>query len=159
MPKIDINTEYKMNLSLNSIEGFEEILQKKKKNLPQIAENIVQIVSEIGLKDNYKSVELLPIENNGDKIIGGIQTTDPKDTYREFGTGIVGSNNPHIADFLAEVGWKYDVNEHGEAGWIYPKEDGTFGWTKGIPADKRFYEAIKRMEESLPDVARQELNK
>ena len=103
-------------------------------------------VSEVGLEDNYKSTEILPVKNNGNTITGGIKTTDEKDTYKEFGTGIVGSQNPHVSEFLAKSGWKYDVNEHGEKGWIYPKEDGTFGWTKGIPAEKRFYNAMKNME-------------
>ena len=116
-------------------------------------------VSEVGLEDNYKSTEILPVKNNGNTITGGIKTTDEKDTYKEFGTGIVGSQNPHVSEFLAKSGWKYDVNEHGEKGWIYPKEDGTFGWTKGIPAEKRFYNAMKNMEESSKEIAIEEFRK
>ncbi len=159
MSNINLNTKFSMRLSLEDIEEFEQFLKTKREQLPQVAESIVAIVSEEGLKDNHKSVELLPIVNNGEFVSGGIQTTDEIDTYKEFGTGIVGSENPHVAEFLAEVGWKYDVNEHGEKGWIYPKGDGTYGWTKGIPSEQKFYEAIKRMEEILPEVAREELSK
>lgn len=116
-------------------------------------------VSEVGLEDNYKSTEILPVKNNGNTITGGIKTTDEKDTYKEFGTGIVGSQNPHVSEFLAKSGWKYDVNEHGEKGWIYPKEDGTFGWTKGIPAEKKFYNAMKNMEESFKEIGIEEFRK
>ena len=34
---------------------------------------------------------------------------------------------------------------------------GTFGWTKGHMAEKKFYEAMKRMQNSFPEIAKQEL--
>lgn len=134
-------------------------MKAKKSILVSKAKNIVKKTSNIGLENNYKSTELIPIKNEGNIVSGGIKTTDKKDTYREFGTGIVGSENPHVQEYLAQVGWKYDVNEHGEKGWIYPREDGSFGWTKGLPAEKRFYEATKRMKEQLPKIAKEEFSK
>ena len=157
--QMNLNTKHTMRLSLSSINEYKQMLEEYKKKLPQIAENIVRRVSEVGLQDNHKSTELLPVKNEGGVVSGGIKTTDEIDTYREFGTGIVGSQNPHIAEYLAEVGWEYDVNEHGEKGWRYPKGDGTYGWTKGIPASKKFYNAMKRMEEELPNIAKEELSK
>lgn len=159
MFNMNINTKFTMRLSLESIEEYITLLESKKKQLPQIAENIVKRVSEVGLENNYNSTELLPVKNEGNVVTGGIKTTDEKDTYREFGTGIVGSNNPHIAEYLAKAGWKYDVNEHGEKGWIYPKSDGTFGWTKGLPAEKKFYEAMLKMEDSFQEIAKEEFSK
>lgn len=72
--------------------------------------------------------------------------------YVEFGTGIVGSRGkPHPK--LSEQGWKYDVNQHGEAGWVYPsserdpnrnkwqdKNGNWFAWTKGQEARPFMYE-------------------
>ena len=116
-------------------------------------------MSEQGLKDNYNSTVVIPTKNENGVITGGIKTTEEKDTYREFGTGIVGSENPHIAEILAQAGWKYDINEHGEKGWVYPKPDGTFGWTKGHIAEKRFYEAMKKMESSFPKIDQEEFSK
>lgn len=156
--QINLNTKHTMRLSLSSINEYKQMLEDYKKKLPQVAENIVRRVSEVGLQDNHKSTELLPVKNEGNIVSGGIRTTDEIDTYREFGTGIVGSQNPHIEEYLAEVGWKYDVNEHGEVGWRYPKGDGTYGWTKGIPASKKFYNAMIRMEEELPNIAKEELS-
>lgn len=159
MPNMNLNTTHTIRLSINSIEEYKKLLTTRKKKLPQIAKNIVKEVSKIGLEDNYKSTEILPIEYDGNVVSGGIRTTEEKDTYKEFGTGIVGSNNPHMAEYLAEVGWKYDVNEHGEKGWVYPKEDGTYAWTKGIPAQKKFYKAMRRMEKALPEIAKNEFSK
>lgn len=153
MANIDLNKTYVMNLSLDSIEEFKELLAKNQKRFPQLATKIITLVSEVGLKDNYKSAEMLPIVVEDGKVTGGIHTTEQKDTYKEFGTGIVGSANPH-PDIMS--GWIYDVNEHGEKGWVYPKPEGGYGWTKGIPAEKRFYEAVKRMEEALPKVSKEE---
>ena len=161
MPNMNLNTEYTMRLSLSSIEEYEKILEEYKKKLSKRIENIVKKVSKVGLKavtegDRGYSAKMLDLVNDGNEISCGIKTTDSKDTYREFGTGIVGSENPH-PDVMS--GWVYDVNEHGEKGWIYPKGDGTFGWTKGLPAEKRFYDAMIKMENSLSDIAREEFNK
>ena len=157
--QINLNTKHTMRLSLSDLEEYKKMLEDYKKKLPQVAENIVRRVSEVGLQDNHKSTELLPVKNEENIISGGIRTTDEIDTYREFGTGIVGSQNPHVGEYLKKVGWVYDVNEHGEAGWKYPKGDGTYGWTKGIPANKKFYNAMIRMEEELPSIAKEELSK
>lgn len=159
MANMNLNTKHTMRLSLESIEEYQDYLKKYKKQLPQVAENIVRRVSEVGLEDNYKSTELLPVQNMENIVSGGIKTTDEKETYKEFGTGIVGSNSPHVAEYLAEIGWVYDVNEHGEKGWIYPKEGGGFGWTRGIPAQKKFYEAIKRMESKFQEIAIEEFRR
>ena len=159
MPQMNLNTKFSMELSLKDISEFEKLLKERKKQLPQMAQNIVREVSKIGLQDNYKSTELLPVEYDGSAVSGGIRTTDEKDTYKEFGTGIVGSNSPHLSEVLQKAGWKYDVNEHGEKGWVYPKGDGTYGWTRGLPAQKNFYNAMKKMEDSFQEIAKKEFQK
>ncbi len=159
MQDMNINAKFTTKLSLKDIEEYQKFIKKYSEQLPKVAENIVTRVSNVGLKDNYKSTEIIPTKNNGNTVIGGIRTTDAKDTYKEFGTGIVGSRNPHISEILAQVGWKYDVNEHGEKGWVYPKGDGTYGWTKGISAQKKFYNAMKNMEDSFKTIAIEEFRK
>ena len=101
---------------------------------------------------------------------GIINTTD-KAYYNEFGTGIVGSQNPHITEELAKEGYKYDVNSHRESGWWYPTteddpnptkkkvENGWIAWTKGLPSQKAFYEALKKAEERFKEVGEEELQK
>ena len=100
-------------------------------------------------------MELLPNE----QILFNQMRETIEDTYKEFGTGIVGSRNPHVSEILAQIGWKYDVNEHGEKGWVYPKGDGTYGWTKGISAQKKFYNAMKNMEDSFKTIAIEEFRR
>lgn len=132
------------------------MLQEYAKEIPKVVENIVDRLSEEGLKNNYKSTTKITTKNEGNKVVGGIKTTDEKDTYREFGTGIIGSGNPH-PDIMS--GWQYDVNKHGEKGWKYPKGDGTYGWTKGQQANKKFYIALQEMEKKFPEIAKEEFQK
>lgn len=72
--------------------------------------------------------------------------------FVEFGTGIIGSGNPHPDPGLAN--WKYDVNEHGEAGWHYYK-DGGWHWTKGMPSRPFMYETGRDLREIVPKIARE----
>lgn len=72
--------------------------------------------------------------------------------FVEFGTGIIGSGNPHPDPGLAN--WKYDVNEHGEAGWHYYK-DGKWNWTKGMPSRPFMYETGRDLQEIVPKIAKE----
>lgn len=89
-----------------------------------------------------------------------IYSNDPVLIYNEYGTGIAGLTGknksgegygiPHPEAGL--VGWQYMSNpaKNYEMGWRYPKDDGTFGWTMGLPARMGFYRARNRIYESLP---------
>lgn len=65
-------------------------------------------------------------------------------SFVEFGTGIVGSENPHPDTGV--VGWKYDTNEHGENGWFYYK-NGEWHWTKGMPSRPFMYETAQELKD------------
>jgi len=155
------NTKYTIKLSLNSINDFQEYLKNKKNELQDKGQEIVQKISEIGLEGNYKSTELLPVRNVGGTIIGGVRTTDEKDTYREFGTGMVGSSNPHIPEMLELTNWKYylpsefKATVNGVQGWYTNKDEfgEGKGFVTGIPAEKKFYDSMKRMEKSFAEIA------
>lgn len=109
------------------------------------------------MKDVYPDTEKVSAKMEGNTATAGIRNKKEIWTYHENGTGIVGLQNPHVAEALASMGWRYDVNQHGEKGWFYPKGDGTFGWTKGLPASKKFWQALQRVEKAFPEIAREEL--
>jgi len=72
--------------------------------------------------------------------------------YVEYGTGVVGSRNPHP---LPE-GWVYDVNSHGEAGWKYFNDrDGRVHWTQGMPSRPFMYNTAKELERLCGQIARE----
>ena len=71
------------------------------------------------MKDIYPNTEKISAKLEGNTAVAGIRNKEEKWTYKEYGTGIVGSQNPHVAEALASIGWKYDVNEHErKAGFI-----------------------------------------
>lgn len=75
--------------------------------------------------------------------------------FVEFGTGLVGSENPHPDTSI--VGWVYDVNKHGESGWFYIK-NGERHWTKGMPSRPFMYntaQALKTDSEKIIRIAKE----
>ena len=81
-----------------------------------------------------------------------IYTGCPWAKYVEFGTGLVGQNNPHPEPGLAN--WKYDINNHGESGWFYFK-DGEWHWTKGMPSRPFMYETRMELATKVAKIARE----
>lgn len=67
--------------------------------------------------------------------------------YVEYGTGIVGAGNPHPDP------WAYDVNNHGEEGWLFTGRDGLIYRTRGQPAHPFMYNTEKSLEEICGRVA------
>lgn len=131
-------------------------LKNIEKQLPNVALRTVDRLATEMTKDVYPNTEKIPPKIEGNKAVAGIENKESKWTYKEYGTGIVGSQNPHVAEALQQAGWKYDVNNHGEKGWIYPVGNGEYRWTKGQPATKKFYQALNKAEELFPEIAREE---
>jgi hypothetical protein len=97
---------------------------------------------------------------------GSISTDVEYAVLVEYGTGIVGAQNPHPGigdgDWInvdsVSIGNKtyssYDQEGHGEAGWWYPSENGWYeastgallAWTKGSPARPFMYMTMKELE-------------
>lgn len=128
---------------------------------------------ERGLKNGRETLVLKMEQKLMDKLIeyglgdssfvGDIKITDNKygilmeidseyALYVEYGTGIVGSESPHPNPISA-----YDINNHGEKGWIYPKNGG-FYWTKGQPAKPFMYETWLWTKSQATKIIRQKVN-
>lgn len=74
--------------------------------------------------------------------------------YVEFGTGIIGSNSPHPTPEVA--GWQYDINNHGEMGWIFLDEkDGKYHWTQGFASRPFMYNTARQLESLIPIIAKE----
>jgi len=72
--------------------------------------------------------------------------------YVEFGTGVMGAGAPHPNTSV--VGWKYDINEHGDMGWYYYK-DGAWHWTKGMKSRPFMYDTTVALNEKIESIARE----
>lgn len=71
--------------------------------------------------------------------------------FVEFGTGIVGDGTyPATTAF----GWQYDINNHGEEGWVYRNDkDGKYYWTKGYIARPFMLNTFEWLKEAAPEIA------
>jgi hypothetical protein len=84
--------------------------------------------------------------------VGIIKTDVPYAVYVEFGTGVVGAGSPHPAP----AGWRYDVNNHGEAGWWYFNDrDQKWHWTKGIESRPFMYNTLQILERESARIAKE----
>ena len=72
--------------------------------------------------------------------------------YVEFGTGVVGSQSAHPNP----QGWQYDVNGHGDEGWVYyDEESGKFRWTKGFRSRPFMYNTARELENVCVKIAKE----
>ena len=76
--------------------------------------------------------------------------------YVEFGTGVVGSQSPHPNP----QGYIYDINAHGDEGWVYFNDDiGDFRWTKGFKSRPFMYNTARQLEKDCEKIAREVFGK
>lgn len=144
-------------LSVKGINSLIKELEKYKADITYKCQLLAERLSERGVEiarmkiaeyDAIYTGELLASINNeyGGIIQDGarwiVYTDCPWSLFVEFGTGIEGMRKPHPDPSL--VGWKYDVNEHGEKGWFYFK-DGKWHWTKGFPSRPFFFETAQEL--------------
>ena len=61
----------------------------------------------------------------------------------EYGTGIVGQENPK------QGAWEYNINNH-ENGWYYFK-DGSFHFTRGMEGQEIYRFTLEKIKEQLPN--------
>lgn len=55
----------------------------------------------------------------------------------EYGTGIVGQGTHPESN-----GYQYDVNNHGDDGWVYRDKNGQYHFTRGMEAHRYMYNAL-----------------
>lgn len=161
----------KSDLSVSGIKNLQKQLQDYQKDLIEKCKEFVRKLAERGIEiaklkiteyDAIYTGELLASINaeqgaviqNGAKWI--VYTNCPWAKFVEFGVGIVGKNSPHPNTSI--VGWKYDVNEHGEKGWFYFR-DGEWHWTKGMPSRPFMYETALELAQEITKTAREVFGK
>lgn len=90
----------------------------------------------------------------GGAPVGFIRVNADYGMFVEFGTGIVGENGPHHP--AEEVfGWEYDVNQHGEVGWLFPTDDGTYRRTRGQASRPFMYETALQLRDEFPAIVKE----
>ena len=157
-----------MELSKQSLEKAIKQINKFKTNFQAGIKNSIKVATEAMYNKVLEHCYENGIENHTDAIhwdyddeknVGRVWTYDWVIIFNEMGTGIVGSGSPHPNPNGSFKNWKYDVNEHGEKGWKYPKSDGSYGWTQGLPSRHMFFDAFEDIKNELGEYVQVELMK
>lgn len=158
----------KVKLDPKSIENAITELQMYKEDLERRVTLLVNKLTERGaVIARAKVVEMGAFYTGGllDSIesyyfafggapVGFIRVNAEYGMFVEFGTGIVGENSEHHPAQSA-FGWEYDVNQHGEVGWLFPADDGTFRRTRGQASRPFMYETALQLRDEFPAIVKE----
>ena len=132
-------------------DGMNDLIRKLSKDGEDIAKMQVVSMDAVDNGDLERSIYgyFDPMSRIGYVIAGA-----PHAIYVEYGTGMVGAENPHPE--AGRASWEYDVNGHGLNGWVYVKgSDGVFSmdgaqfrWTKGYIARPFMYNTLRWLQEA-----------
>ena len=93
---------------------------------------------------------------------GFVRVTSDHVAFVEFGTGVVGQNNPHKnGEYLSKAAWQYAsgakifTTQDGRVGWIYPTDDGGFRFTEGMPSRPFMYETALELQRKFKQMAKE----
>lgn len=165
--KIDLNKKGSLENGIKELETYKKRIQEKTSLLVQkltdYGAEIVRIkIINMGA---YYSGELLsgvsgyysPTLN-----AGFVKVTSDHVAFVEFGTGVVGQNNPHKnGEYLSKAAWSYAsgakifTTKDGRVGWIYPTDDGGFRFTEGMESRPFMYETSLELHRDLERITRE----
>ena len=129
-------------------ERLTKIQQKVEGGSADAVRNLTQAGYEYMLTlapiESGELVESITWEYDEQTNTGRIRVGADYALFVEYGTGIVGAQNPHPEP---APGWTYDVNAHGEKGWTYfDAKQNRYRWTKGEPAHAFVYKTREYMK-------------
>lgn len=153
----------KITFRLGEIDRAIKEVKEYRNSLVAKADRLTRLLTEQGVSLAQLNASYMNIYDKGDLMNGIISRYDGKiglvvstakhSVFCEFGTGVVGSGSPHPN--VAILGWKYDINNHGELGWWYPADDGTYHWTAGMPSRPYMYETAKMLRQFIVPLAKE----
>ncbi len=152
-----------ITLDEQSIDNAIKELRRYQSELGDKTNRLVQKLVDLGVEFALQEVVSLGAFDSGELAVSidGLMYTDGTHgiiftdcghaAFVEFGTGITGAESPHPS-----MPWQYDINNHGEAGWVYYNEKtGKFGWTKGMPSRPFMYNTAKHLQDELEQIAKE----
>ena len=163
----------KVRLSAEGVKQAVQELREYQAKVQAAASAIVAALASAG--EEFAVAAVLPFAETGQLAssikaeasgnVGFVKCSCGYAVYVEFGTGIKGAGSPHPD--TAILGWKYDINQHGELGWWYPtdsadpnpykytaKNGTTYAWTRGMPSRPFMYETAQMLRASVIPIAR-----
>jgi len=139
---------FTVEIDLDHIEKGLEGIKKYSKMVEQAMDDAL---IELYVKTDDKLIDEISSYGLSESRLGKTKYIDIEEDYFEiglnsdyaefveYGTGIEGFKEQHPDPYSWSEFYGYDVHDHGEKGWKYPKEDGTYGWTRGMPSRPMVY--------------------
>ena len=166
-----------INIDLNkkgSLENGIKELQAYKKRVQENTSLLVQKLTDYGAEivrikivnmGAYYSGELLSGVSgyySPSLNAGFVKVASDHVAFVEFGTGVVGQNNPHKnGEYLSKAAWNYAsgakifTTQDGRVGWIYPTDDGGFRFTEGMESRPFMYETSLELQSKLTQITKE----
>ena len=165
--KIDLNKKGSLEKGIKELEAYKRRIQEKTSLLVQkltdYGAEIVRI--KIVNMGAYYSGELLSGVSgyySPSLNAGFVKVTSDHAAFVEFGTGVVGQNNPHKnGEYLSKAAWNYAsgakifTTQDGRVGWIYPTDDGGFRFTEGMKSRPFMYETALELHNDLQKITQE----
>lgn len=160
-------TKISFKLNPKDIDRAIKEVKAFKQEFVQKCERLVEALTDYGVEVAKLQVKQLDAVYSGELMnsiegyysptynVGIIKAGAYYAAYVEFGTGVVGKGSPHPAP----QGWQYDVNQHGDDGWVYYDDDhGVFRWTKGFKSRPFMYNTARQLEKECARIAKEVFN-
>ncbi len=152
-----------MKITSNDIDNVINEIQLMKKDVKGKVHNLIEELVDKGVEIAKAEVRRLGAYYTGElesNIVGYfsptlgagiIKANAPYAIFVEFGTGVVGEGNPHPD----KGDWEYDINNHGDDGWLYFNErDNKWHWTKGMESRPFLYNTVLELQKLAKDEAK-----
>ena len=153
----------KIRFTLDTVDNAIREVKAYRKEFEQKVTRFINTLTEHGAEIAVKQIVSLGAVYSGE-LASSIQTimyveenkgvifTDcPYAIYVEIGTGVVGADSPHPIK-----PWAYDINNHGDKGWVYFDETaGQFRWTKGLPSRPFMFNTIQELAKEAVNIAKE----
>lgn len=166
----------KIIVDLNSDNGIKKAirdLQKYKKRIETKTRLLVQKLTDEGANIARVKIVNMGAYATGELLsgvdgyfspslnAGFVRVTSDHVAFVEFGTGVVGQNNPHKnGGYLSKAAWQYAsgtkifTTQDGRVGWIYPTDDGGFRFTEGMESRPFMYETALELQSKCEQMAK-----
>ncbi len=169
-----MKTRIKINLNKKgSLEGGIEELKAYKQRVQERTRLLVQQLTSEGADIARVKIVAMGAYYSGELYssvsgyyspalnAGFVRVTSDHAAFVEFGTGVIGQNNPHKnGEYLSKAAWSYAsgsnifTTKDGRVGWIYPTDDGEFRFTEGMPSRPFMYETALELQRKFEEIAR-----
>ena len=161
-------TGYFIRANTNGKSIIDEIKRDLKKDVDKLGKQLLQRVCEIFVEiaKNNLLASGYNVDNLVDNIVArpygdnkyriGIRNNSEKPImyFLEFGTGVVGRDNPHPE--ASQIGWQYLMNQHKSKngnplnGWYYYDEErDEWVFTRGLKAVSYLYDTLQQMPQII----------